>query len=294
MHISTNNTTIELDNSNYQLTLSPVDDKYLQISLIDKTSNDSIAEYSNFYSVNMMKSICPIFHNQSSIHEISLKFLETIQKNEYTLQNISTINKSSQIHLTLQYTLNDEKFSSTFKLNKGGNQSTMNNNMLNQFSIRPAEEQDIPLVIDFIKELAVYENALDQVLTTEEMLQDAIFGDKAFVKCKIMYIAEIPVGFFTYLYNFWTWTGRGIYLDDIYVKPEYRGSGIGKNVMAYLASEAVRDGCSKLEWIVLDWNEPSVEFYKKIGAKPLDEWNIFRVSGDELVSLANSNRIKSK
>ena len=150
------------------------------------------------------------------------------------------------------------------------------------YQFRFATRRDIPLILQFIKELADYEKLLDEVVATEEILDEWIFGrDKA----EVIFVLEEDqeVGFALFFHNFSTFLGRaGIYLEDLYVKPEFRSKGYGKALLEKLAEIAVERGCGRLEWWVLDWNTPSIDFYKSLGAEPMDEWTVFRITGDRL------------
>ncbi len=151
------------------------------------------------------------------------------------------------------------------------------NNQITALTIRQAVKEDTKLILDFIKELAVYENLLDKVTATEETLMESLFIKE---KAKTV-IAEAdgkPVGYALYFYNFSTFLGKhGVYLEDIYIRPEYRGRGYGKELLSYIARAAKEEGCERLEWACLDWNEPSIKFYKQMGAHPMDEWTVYRV-----------------
>ncbi|WP_224038176.1 GNAT family N-acetyltransferase [Clostridium gelidum] len=158
---------------------------------------------------------------------------------------------------------------------------------VSDFKIRFAEENDTKLILDFIKELADYEKLLDEVVATEEVLYDSLFVQK---KAEVI-IGEYegkPVGFALFFHNFSTFLGKpGIYLEDLYVKPEMRGKGLGKIILSFLGKLAVKRNCGRLEWWCIDWNESSIEFYKEMGAKPMDEWTVYRVCDSELCDLAN-------
>lgn len=154
------------------------------------------------------------------------------------------------------------------------------------FSIRSAGEEDILLILNFIKELAEYEKMLEEVVATEDLLYEWIFV-KEIAEVLIAELEGKPVGFALFFHNFSTFLGRGgIYLEDVYVKPEYRGKGIGKGLLKKLAQLAVERGCGRLEWACLDWNEPSINFYLSLGAQAMDEWTVYRLSGDALNRLA--------
>lgn len=160
---------------------------------------------------------------------------------------------------------------------------------MNNFYIRFATVDDVPLILEFIKSLAEYEKLAHEVVATEDLLRQNIFGERRRAEVIFAYEGSSPVGFALFFHNFSTFLGRpGIYLEDLYVKPETRGKGYGKMLLAYLAKLAVERNCSRLEWWVLDWNIPSIEFYKKLGAKPMDEWTVFRLTGDKLLELIES------
>jgi GNAT superfamily N-acetyltransferase len=155
------------------------------------------------------------------------------------------------------------------------------------FEIRHAEEKDVALIRSLIRELAEYEKMLDEMVATKELLEKHLFGKKRFVEVVLGYYNDVPVGFALFFHNFSTFVGKhGLYLEDLYVKPEYRGKGFGKSLLAYLAKLAVERDCGRFEWTVLNWNEPSLVFYKMLGARVMDEWLIHRVTGEELKNLA--------
>lgn len=159
--------------------------------------------------------------------------------------------------------------------------------MSGNFVIKRASENDVPLILSFIKELAEYEKLLHEVVATEAILKETLFGDKAHAEMIIGYLNEKPVSFALYFHNFSTFLGRpGIYLEDLYVKPEVRGKGIGQKMLAYLARLTKERKCGRLEWRVLDWNETAINFYKHIGAKAMDEWTVYRVTDKALDDLA--------
>ena len=153
-------------------------------------------------------------------------------------------------------------------------------------SIRYAERADVPVIFEFIRALAEYEKSEDQVVATEALLEEWIF-DKQKAEVLILSEESTPVGFALFFHNFSTWLGRaGVYLEDLFVLPEYRGRGYGKMLLKELARITVERGCGRLEWWCLDWNTPSIEFYKALGAEPMDEWTTYRVTGDKLLALA--------
>lgn len=160
---------------------------------------------------------------------------------------------------------------------------------MNNFKIKPATVKDVPLILDFIKDLAEYEKLSHEVTATEELLTKNLFGSKAHAEVIIGYLDEEPISFALFFHNFSTFLGKpGIYLEDLFVKPQARGLGIGKKMLVHLAKLAKERGCGRFEWWVLDWNEPAIEFYKKLGAIPMDEWTVFRVTGKALDELAEN------
>jgi GNAT superfamily N-acetyltransferase len=157
--------------------------------------------------------------------------------------------------------------------------------------IRTAAPQDVPAILTMVRELAEYERAPHEVIATEAKLRTALFGENPAVYALIAENDETgeAVGFAMWFLNFSTWLGQhGVYLEDLYVKPHARGDGHGRALLTRLAQIAVERGCGRVEWAVLDWNEPSIGFYKSLGALPMDEWTIFRLTGDALSRLAAS------
>lgn len=151
---------------------------------------------------------------------------------------------------------------------------------------RYAERRDTGLILQFIRELADYEKMLDEVVADETILEEWIFNKQ---KAEVIFALESgkEIGFALFFHNFSTFLGRaGIYLEDLYVKPEYRGKGYGKAILKKLAAIAVERGCGRLEWWCLDWNKPSIDFYLSLGAKPMSDWTVYRIDGDTLKNLA--------
>ena len=156
----------------------------------------------------------------------------------------------------------------------------------NPVQIRAAAAADIPVILQFIRELAAYEKLSHEVVATEALLQEWIFEKQ---KAEVLLAEQNgkPVGFALFFHNFSTFLGRaGIYLEDLYVTPAARGNGVGKRLLQALASVAVERGCGRLEWSCLDWNIPSIGFYRSIGARPMDNWTVYRVTGKTLSALA--------
>lgn len=158
-------------------------------------------------------------------------------------------------------------------------------------AIRPATPADLPLIAQFIRDLADYEKLAHEVRFDEAKLGAKLFGPRPYAEVLIGEIDGEAQGFALFFHNFSTFEGRpGIYLEDLFVRPAARGSGLGKALLAELARLAVERDCARLEWSVLDWNEPSIGFYKALGAKPMDEWTVFRVDGAALDALAVTAR----
>lgn len=157
-------------------------------------------------------------------------------------------------------------------------------------SILPATLADVPTILAFIQMLADYEKMPEAVKATEETLTATLFGDRPYAEVRIARYRGEPAGFALFFHNYSTWLAKpGIYLEDLFVKPELRGKGIGKALLVELAKIAKFRGCGRLEWSVLDWNEPSIQFYKSLGAKPMDEWTTYRMDEDGIAKLADNN-----
>ncbi len=157
--------------------------------------------------------------------------------------------------------------------------------MAMDLSFRFANESDTPLILDFIRDLAAYENMLDQVSATEEVLHEWLFEKK---KAEVLFavLGKKEIGFALYFYNFSTFLGKsGLYMEDLFIKPEYRRYGYGKAILKKLAQIALERGCGRLEWWCLDWNKPSIDFYRSLGAVPMNDWTVYRLTGDALRKL---------
>ena len=153
--------------------------------------------------------------------------------------------------------------------------------------IRRARQEDVPLILGFIKELAEYERLAHEVVANEAILRETLFGERPYAEVVIAYYDGQPVGYAIFFHSFSSFLGRpGIYLEDVYVRPPMREKGIGKALLVYLAQLAKERKCGRLEWAVLNWNEPSIAFYKKLGAIPMSEWTVFRLTGTALDRVA--------
>lgn len=158
--------------------------------------------------------------------------------------------------------------------------------MNEKLTFRYAERNDIPLILQFIKDLAAYEKMINEVVADEKILEEWIF-DKQKAEVLFAVVDGGEIGFALFFHNFSTFLGRaGIYLEDLFVKPEYRGKGYGKAILIKLAAIAVERGCGRLEWWCLDWNKPGIDFYLSLGAEPMSDWTVYRLTGDTLSNLA--------
>ncbi|NCQ18488.1 MAG: GNAT family N-acetyltransferase [Ignavibacteria bacterium CG_4_8_14_3_um_filter_37_9] len=155
--------------------------------------------------------------------------------------------------------------------------------MNSELSIRQAAEEDIPRILSFIKKIAAYEKLSHEVIATEDILRKSLFGEKPGAEVVFGYVENEPVAYAVYFYNFSTFIGKkGLYLEDLFVLPELRGKGVGKKMLLYLVQKAMDEKCGRMEWAVLDWNEPAINFYRSLGAKAMDEWTTFRLDEEAL------------
>ena len=162
--------------------------------------------------------------------------------------------------------------------------------MATSFEIRTTTEADVPVILSLIRDLATYERAPDAVVATEMGLREVLFGPTPSAEVLLALEKAEPVGFAIYFSNFSTWLGRpGLYLEDLFVRPEKRGKGYGRALLIRLAQIAQERRCGRMEWAVLDWNEPAIQFYRKLGATPMDEWTVFRLTEEEIAKLAGSD-----
>jgi GNAT superfamily N-acetyltransferase len=157
--------------------------------------------------------------------------------------------------------------------------------------IRTAVAADVPVILAFIKKLAAYEKLSNEVVATEELLRETLFGARPTAEVAIGYLEKKPVGFVLFFHNYSTFLGRpGIYIEDLFVDEDFRGRGCGRALFLYVAGLAKERRCGRLEWAVLDWNEPAIGFYKKLGAAPMSDWTVFRVTGDSLDKLGEARK----
>jgi GNAT superfamily N-acetyltransferase len=158
-----------------------------------------------------------------------------------------------------------------------------------ELEIRPATERDVPLILSLIRELAKYERLSHEIVATEEILRDSLFGERPAAEVLLGYVGDDPAGFAHFFHSFPTFLGRpGIYLEDLYVRPEFRGAGVGRVFLTHLTRLAKDRGCGRLEWWVLDWNEPAIRFCEALGAVPMGEWTVYRIAGEALDELAGN------
>mgnify|MGYP001057986147 CR=1 FL=1 len=160
---------------------------------------------------------------------------------------------------------------------------------MSSISIRPASIEDAPLILTFVKELAAYEKAPHEVTATVQNYETTLFAKNPFVHGLIIERHTIPIGFAVYFFNYSTWQGKpGLYLEDLYISPDYRSSGAGKALLRHLAKLALEKNCGRFEWTVLDWNKPAIQFYESIGARAQEEWLKYRLAGQSLKNFAKS------
>ncbi len=153
--------------------------------------------------------------------------------------------------------------------------------------IQHATREDVPLILEFIRELADYEKLLDRASATEDRLHDTLFCAKPYAEAILTFQNNEPVAFAIYLFNYSTFVGLpGLYLEDIYVRPTFRCAGVDRELLRFLARKAIASGCGRMQWSVLNWNESAINFYSKLGAEPMNEWTVFRLANEQLARLA--------
>jgi len=156
------------------------------------------------------------------------------------------------------------------------------------FKIRSATRDDVPIILQLIRDLATYERAPNDVVATEDDLRKSLFGERPAAEVRLVFEGSEPVGFALFFHNFSTWVGRpGVYLEDLFVKPAYRGKGYGRALLVDLAKIAQERGCGRVEWAVLHWNEPAIQCYRTLGANPMNEWTVFRLTREQIAQLAS-------
>jgi GNAT superfamily N-acetyltransferase len=161
-----------------------------------------------------------------------------------------------------------------------------------EITIRPATAADVPLILSFIKGLAEYEKLAHEVRATEAGLRETLFGPKPAAEVVIAHADGAPVGFCLFFHNYSTFMGQpGLYLEDLFVQPEWRGKGVGRALLSHLAKLAVQRKCARFEWAVLDWNAPAIAFYRSLGAAPMHDWTVFRLAGEALTALAGAQPV---
>ncbi len=162
----------------------------------------------------------------------------------------------------------------------------MSKTTIEKFTIESAKEKDVPIILGFIRELAEYEKLLDQAKATESEFREYLFGEKKYAEVLIGYFENKPVAFLLFFHNFSTFLGQpGIYMEDLYVQPQMRGKGLGKELIRHLAGIAKERKCGRIEWAVLNWNDPAIQMYKKLNATPMDEWTVYRLTAEQFDEL---------
>jgi len=155
--------------------------------------------------------------------------------------------------------------------------------------------EDVPVILELIRELATYERAPNEVVAREKQLVEVLFGERPTAEVLLAFERKSPVGFAVFFHNFSTWLGRpGLYLEDLFIKPEKRGKGYGRALLVDLAKIALDRGCGRMEWAVLNWNEPAIKFYRTLGAMPLDEWTVYRLTRDGIARLAETEQVEQE
>jgi GNAT superfamily N-acetyltransferase len=263
----------------YFFELVLADEDHLEFKATNRSTN---IQFSKKYTFYQLKSMSPLLFFCKNIEEAYEKLYKKISEKKY---KITDSEAEKHIHLHLTFILDGEEKSSAFKLLKLKDKPFEVND-IEGLTITPIREDQVGILLSLIKELAEYEKSLDLVVIDEETLKNDIFNEKSHIRVVLLNMYDRPIGYAIYLFNYFSWTGTGVYLDDLYVKQEFRNKGIGKNLFAYLAKVAVEMKCDRVEWIVLDWNEPSIEFYNNIGANPFEGWIIYRLLGDNTKKLA--------
>jgi GNAT superfamily N-acetyltransferase len=160
--------------------------------------------------------------------------------------------------------------------------------VMNELKIRNSTKEDVPLILQFIKEIADYEKLAHEVITTEKILTESLFGERKSAEVVIGEFEGQPVGYAIFFHNFSTFLGKkGLYLEDLFVRPQFRGKGFGKKLLLHLVQIAQDRNCGRMEWSVLDWNTPAIEFYNSLGAKPMDGWTVYRLDEKAMTKLSN-------
>lgn len=277
-----NSDLIIINKKTYKFDISVHSEKNIELKVEDIDKNKV---FTCNYSFNSLKSSSPLFFNKNSITEIYEKMLSKIQSGQVDLEE-----NEENIVFYLKFTLDKETFKSPLKLKLGRKESHRHSHHKKEkLYFKKATKEDVPLILSMIKELADYENLLQEVQATEELLIDSMFGEKSYAECIISYLDDQATGFAVFFHHFSTWTGKpDLWLDDLYVKSEFRKRGIGKALLSQLGKIAIERGSPRLQWWVLNWNEPSICFYKSIGAVPMDEWTVYRLEGEHLNKLANN------
>ena len=262
---------------NLQITYSSDHLTFLHVSLERN-------QYQTTYNFQELINLSPIFSIFNNIHNTYNKLNSKLRKNQIITNKIS----DSLIELSLIFLVDEDQFIVNIPLHSSSNSVQNQHN----FVIKHATKQDAPLVLSLIKELAEYQKLAHTVKNNEEDIRKVIFGegDEKRAEALIGYYNNLPVASVVFFYNYSTFTGRpGIYLEDIYVKSEYRKHGFGRKMMSYLAKMCINNNYALIQWSVLDWNETAIKFYKSLGASPVEGWISFILSDEALISLAENS-----
>ncbi len=263
----------------YFFELILLDEDHLEFNATSRLTN---IRFSKKYTLYQLKSKSPLLFFCKNIQEAYEKLYKKLSEKKY---KISDAEAEKHIHLHISFVLDGEEKSSEFKLLKH-KEKPFEVHDIEGFTITPIREDQVGILLSLIKELAEYEKSLELVVIDEATLKRDIFNPNAHIRVVLLNMYDKPIGYAIYLFNYFSWTGSGVYLDDCYIKQEYRNKGMGKNLFAYLAKVAVEKKCDRVEWIVLDWNEPTIEFYNGLGANPFEGWIIYRLLGENTKKLA--------
>lgn len=264
----------------YSFELILLDEDHLEFKAINTLTN---IQFSKKYTLYQLKAKSPLLFFCKNTEEAFEKLEKKLTEKNSKIKTDSEFEK--YIHLKITFSLDGEEKSSEFKLLKH-KEKPFEVQDIEGFTITPIREDQVGILLSLIKELALYEKSPELVVIDEETLKKDIFNPKAHIRVVLLNMHDKPIGYAIYLFNYFSWTGSGIYLDDLYVKQEFRNKGLGKSLFAYIAKVAVENKCDRVEWIVMDWNEPTIEFYNVIGANPFEGWIIYRLLGDNVKKLA--------
>ena len=253
---------------------------FLEINLIGE---NNILRYHCKYSLDDLHRTSVLFQLYQTIDQVFIKLNKKVQSGEFELRYID-----EQAEIIFIFKLDDEEFRVKLFPLSLVNKDIKEKVRDDEFMIKSATKQDAGLIFSFIKDLAEYEKLSDEIINDEQQIYNHLFSENSIVNAIIGYYKNIPVCFAVFFCNYSTFVGRhGLYLEDLYVKPDYRKKGFGKRMLEYLSKLCVSKGYKRFEWSVLNWNKDAINFYNSIGAIPMDGWTVYRLTGNALDSLAN-------